>query len=188
MPESAESGLWTLNAFAEDTEGNPGGVFKKTYTVVKLKKEKPGEQSPLFILSIIIVLIVLIIIGKYAISRKKEKLQQPLLGREEEIVEKGIQYIRDNYAKLESVEEVAKHAGLSPGYFRNLFKKVKKQRLNEYILVFRIEQAGKLLVTTNKTISEIMFDVGLNHLPYFTKAFKKITGITPSQYREKNRK
>ena len=89
---------------------------------------------------------------------------------------------------LESVEEIARHVGLSPGYFRNLFKKIKNERLTEFLLKTRINQACGLLVSTNKNISEIMYDVGLNHLPYFTKAFKNMTGQTPSQYREKRRK
>ena len=49
----------------------------------------------------------------------------------------------------------------------------------------RLERAKVLLNSTTKTVSEIAYSIGFTDPKYFTKCFKKVTGMTPSEYREK---
>ena len=60
--------------------------------------------------------------------------------------------------------------------------------VNDYINQLRIEKASSLLIHSDLSISEISFEVGFTYQRYFSTIFKQIKGVTPSQYKEENRK
>ena len=58
----------------------------------------------------------------------------------------------------------------------------------EYVTSVRIERAKQLLLSTNRSCTEICFEVGYNNQSYFTRTFKAVVGMTPRQFRNRNQR
>lgn len=99
-------------------------------------------------------------------------------------VAKVEQYIAESYSTNFSMDDVAEYVGLNRKYLSQLFKKQYHMTLTDYVSQYRIEQAKLLLADTKMKINDIGSDVGFNSKSYFTKVFKTLTGITPTEYRE----
>lgn len=99
-----------------------------------------------------------------------------------EIVQ-ALSFIAEHYTEEISLKTLADHVHLSSNYFSNLFKKEVGQRFVDYINSLRIEQAKKLLLTSSKRTLEISEETGFADATYFSKVFKKATGISPAEYR-----
>ncbi|MFP4976628.1 helix-turn-helix domain-containing protein [Paenibacillus sp. CN-4] len=84
-------------------------------------------------------------------------------------------------------EELAAAVELSPKYLSVLFKKEVGITVSDYIQQTRIAEAKKLLAYSKTPISEICTLLNFNDQSYFTKVFKKVTGVTPKFYRERHR-
>ena len=93
------------------------------------------------------------------------------------------QYIDENYSMNLSLDLLAAQVHLSPSYFSKLFKREMGENFSTYILNTRIEQAKLLLRTTDKKAYEIAEAVGIYDPVYFSKIFKKVTGVKPKEYR-----
>ncbi|MEG1613138.1 MAG: PocR ligand-binding domain-containing protein [Clostridia bacterium] len=102
------------------------------------------------------------------------------------IIQPAVNYIKDNFHHNIKLQMVASLCDISPSYFSKLFKKVTSKNLVNYINEIRVEQGKHLLLTTNKPVGTIAFEVGFEDSGYFIKVFKAETGMTPSTYREVN--
>ena len=98
------------------------------------------------------------------------------------IIQSSLEYISHNYAAI-TEQEVAEHCNLSYSYFSRTFKKVMHQSFSEYLNHYRITKAEQLLISTNKTITEISELVGFSTPSYFIQQFKAKKNISPKQYR-----
>ncbi|MFS0880592.1 helix-turn-helix domain-containing protein [Metabacillus niabensis] len=85
-----------------------------------------------------------------------------------------------------SHNDIANKVELSPKYLSVLFKKEVGITVSEYIQRTKIEEAKKLLAFSKTPISEICSLLNFNDQSYFTKVFKKVTGVTPKLYRERH--
>ncbi|MFA9464890.1 MAG: AraC family transcriptional regulator [Velocimicrobium sp.] len=94
------------------------------------------------------------------------------------------QFIAENYNTSISLEEVSGMIGFNPAYFSTLFKKETGKNFTEYITEIRVQNAKQIIVKTNMDISDVAVEVGYSDLKYFSKLFKKITGVSPSEYRK----
>lgn len=95
-------------------------------------------------------------------------------------------YIAGNYNNAAlSVKDISDYAHLSVSYLCTFFKTETGTTLNQYITEYRMDKAKQLLVDPRNKISEISSKVGYNDGNYFGKSFKKIVGLSPSEYREK---
>lgn len=95
-------------------------------------------------------------------------------------------YIANNYSDTNlSVKDISDYAHLSVSYLCTFFKSETGTTLNQYITEYRMERAKQLLVDPRNKITEISTNVGYNDGNYFGKSFKKIVGLSPSEYREK---
>lgn len=93
-------------------------------------------------------------------------------------------YIEKHYMNDLSLDHLAELMNLHPNYISSLFKKVTGDTFVNYLNAFRIKEAQKLLGThRHLSVSEIGRRVGFENKHYFTKVFKKYTGITPGAYR-----
>lgn len=99
------------------------------------------------------------------------------------LIENILKYIDENYAKPLSLEIVAEEFLISKGYLCRLFKNKMKINFVDYVNLIRIGKVKSLLLTTNLRIYEIANICGFTDFNYFTKVFKKITGVTPTYYR-----
>ena len=87
---------------------------------------------------------------------------------------------------LPSVQYFADKVCLSPNYFGDLIKKETGKSAQEYIQLATVAQAKVLLTDTGKTIGEIAYELGFNYPHHFNRIFKKMTGMTPNEYRIAN--
>ena len=98
----------------------------------------------------------------------------------------AISYIRLNLHDQLTVGQLAKRANLHEDYFSRLFMQFTGERPLSYLHVKRIERAQYLIATTNMSYSQIADETGFANLPYFSKIFKKVTKLTPAQYKHSN--
>lgn len=95
----------------------------------------------------------------------------------------AIAYLEENFAdSAMDINVLAKKADLSPSHFRRLFTNIYGMSPGKYLRSIRIAKAKDLLITENFTIGEIAEMTGYTNLYYFSKAFKKETGVPPSSY------
>jgi YesN/AraC family two-component response regulator len=100
-----------------------------------------------------------------------------------ELTKKAIRYISKNYASNITLNDVAEQVHLNPAYFSSLFKQSTGSSFKEYLNMVRIEESKRLLSNTDYSIMDISQAVGFEDQSYFTKIFKKYTGLTPREYR-----
>lgn len=93
-------------------------------------------------------------------------------------------YISKNYMDELRLPELASLAGMSSSAFSRFFKLHTGRNISEYIIDLRLGYAARMLVDTDKSISEIGFDCGFNNLSNFNRIFKKKKGCSPSEFRE----
>ncbi len=96
----------------------------------------------------------------------------------------AIDFIEKNYSKPIGLEEVAGFIDLNPVYFSNIFKKETGKNFTDYLANYRMEEAKDLLKNSSKNINEIALETGYENARYFSKVFKKIVGIKPTEYRK----
>ena len=102
-----------------------------------------------------------------------------------ESIQKSVDYIEENLGTDIQIEELAELASLSLFYFQRLFARLVKRPVREYIKLRRLACACERLEYTTERILDIALDYGFNSHVTFTKAFKDVYGITPSEYRIK---
>lgn len=102
-------------------------------------------------------------------------------------VERAVHYFNENYSKPISIEQYASEHLMSVNWFIHNFKNVMKVPPMQYIVSLRIAAAKGYLENSNKNIAEIAATVGYDNALYFSRLFKKHTGLTPMEYRKNNK-
>ena len=92
-------------------------------------------------------------------------------------------YVYNNYDKQIYLDDVAKKFNISRSYLSKKFKQTTGFGFKEYLLNVRIKEACRLLLETNRSITDIAFACGFNDSNYFGDAFRRIKGISPNKYR-----
>lgn len=100
-----------------------------------------------------------------------------------ELIKSAANYIAQNFSREITLEEVAAQVHLNASYLSSLFKQVTGTTFKEYLNQVRIEESKLLLLHTDYSVLDIAIACGFNDQSYFTKVFKRLTGMTPSQYR-----
>lgn len=100
-------------------------------------------------------------------------------------VNKIIDYIEQNYDQDITLKSLARYVMMGENYVSALFKKKTGETLIHYLHRARIEKAIEFLTTTDLPVNQICQNVGFMNDNYFIKIFKRMTGMTPSQYRMK---
>lgn len=103
--------------------------------------------------------------------------------RQQSLAAKVVEYIRINATELRSVSEIADRFGYNPEYLTTLVRKSTNLSIMEHINRNKIEEAKKLLLSTNLTIAEITLHCGFTDPKYFSRLFHRMTDTTPSEYR-----
>lgn len=98
-------------------------------------------------------------------------------------VKSAINFIRLKYSEPISVEEIAAACGLNRSYLTRLFKHATGYTPQEYLGTYRIKKATELLSESSESVSSISFLVGYSDVYTFSKAFKRVKGMSPSDYR-----
>ena len=99
------------------------------------------------------------------------------------IIERSVNYLLDNYSRSDiSIKEIADKSFISEVYFRKLFKKEYGISPLKYIVRLRIQNAAGLISTGYYSLKEVSQMSGYTDYKYFSVEFKKIKGISPSNY------
>lgn len=104
---------------------------------------------------------------------------------DDEEVKKAQEFIESNFMDRLSVEQLAEMFALGRRSLERRFKKATNNTIIEYIQRVKIEAAKKSFETSRKNISEVMYDVGYTDTKAFRTTFKKISGLSPIEYRNK---
>lgn len=98
-------------------------------------------------------------------------------------LKKIIGFIDENYDQPITLEELASTVDMSPNYFCRFFQQMTHRTPIDYLNFQRIEQACYLLMSTEKSVTDIAFSCGFNDPSYFIKLFRRYKNMTPGQYR-----
>ncbi len=101
-------------------------------------------------------------------------------------MKEALTFISENFITL-TQKDVAKHCNISYQYLSRMFKTTMGKGFNEYITFLRLREAEKMLLSSDKDITEIALSCGFSSPSYFIERFKKIKGITPKQFRAQTR-
>lgn len=97
-----------------------------------------------------------------------------------------IQYIHDNYNTI-TLPSLAEHFGRSEGYMSRYIRQETGYSLTYLLKEFKMKQAGKMIRDTNFSIAQVMYEVGYTDISYFYRAFKEYYGMTPLDFRKKDK-
>lgn len=106
----------------------------------------------------------------------------------DDVIGKIIRIIGERYAENLTISDIAQRVYLAKTYICLLFKQETGETINEYITRVRMEKAKELLKETDKKLADISQAIGYVEPSYFTKQFRKYTGMTPSEYRDIHRR
>jgi len=112
-----------------------------------------------------------------AIERQKD-FTPPLL------ITKALRFMRVNLHNNISRDEVARHAGISPGHFSHLLKERTGRTFTELLRQCRVDLACELLRRQELSLAEVASTCGFCDQSYFTRVFQDVKGMTPGQFRE----
>jgi len=151
-----------------------GEIFSRIYQEYRCKEKGYIQLIRAYIISLII-----------KFFRDIERSDSVQLSQDKlQAVYSALAYMEKNYNTKLSVDDIASKAFLAPDYFRKIFKKVTGHSVTAYMQNLRIDEACRLLSTTDAPIKDICFTVGYNDVTTFYQTFKKVTGKTPNEYRK----
>lgn len=94
------------------------------------------------------------------------------------------EYLDENYTRKITLDDLSAKFYINKFYLLEIFKQHYGMGVNEYMIHMRITKAKRLLRFSDKTVEEIAYDCGMNSLHYFSRIFKKVEGLSPSEYRK----
>ncbi|MBR0598215.1 response regulator [Sinanaerobacter chloroacetimidivorans] len=100
------------------------------------------------------------------------------------LTKRAKEYIKTNYSKSITLEDVAREINVSPQYLSKLFKEETGENFIDYLTAIRIRIAKNLLESDELSVKEICYSVGYSDPNYFSRIFKRIVGATPTEYKE----
>jgi AraC family transcriptional regulator of arabinose operon len=99
-------------------------------------------------------------------------------------IDDTLTYLHKNvHAKL-TLDQMADYAGLSRSHFVRLFKEQTQYSPMNYFIRLKMQHACMLLSLSDKSVKEISYDVGYENPYYFSRLFKRVIGVSPSDYRD----
>jgi len=108
---------------------------------------------------------------------REEKAESPMIAR-------ARAYIADHQSDELSLKDVARAVNTSAFYFCKMFKQAIGLTFTDYLARVRVEKVKNLLLNPHKRVSEAAFEAGFQSLSQFNRVFKKIEGMSPSDFRE----
>ena len=97
-------------------------------------------------------------------------------------------YLTKNMDKRITLEQIARHFHVSGTHIKNIFKGVYGVSLYAYTRAIKMESAAYMLEYTDRTVTDIAGEHGYDNSSKFARAFREVKGMTPSEYRSKNKK
>lgn len=141
-----------------------------------------GSEAHLALVNAYLIEMLVIIYRWYILNKNSLLLLKPKVNKNINMI---IEYINNNLFEDLSIDKLCEHMFLNKYYLCHLFKRTTGLTIMQYIIERRISEAKKLLISSDKTISEISSHTGFNSFAIFSRTFKRITGYTPFAYKKK---
>ncbi len=108
---------------------------------------------------------------------------RPPAGREEQVIRRIRQDVRERLFEPHDFDVLARRHGLSVATFRRYWKRYVHEPPARYVMTLRMREARRLLVETDLTVAEVAMQAGFEDPLYFSRCFRRLTGVPPSHYR-----
>jgi AraC-like DNA-binding protein len=95
----------------------------------------------------------------------------------------AVQYLDEHFREHIVLKKLGNLCGLSSTHIHRLFQRILRMSPAEYLLALRLQEARRLLATTDEPVSVIALGTGFFDQSHFTKRFRKVIGMTPTQFR-----
>jgi two-component system response regulator YesN len=105
---------------------------------------------------------------------------------EQPLIAQAVNFMLEHYQEDLTLARVAQELKISPGYFSRLFKEEIGTPFKNYLITVRMDKAKQLLLQSTLAVSEVAFAVGYTDPNYFSEAFRKYEGVSPSEYKALN--
>lgn len=166
--------VWTKNELKSDNDISDG--FKRLLREFAQKSRYSDISVKLAVGQILLGILRSHPIGEYEIA-------DGATAKTADCIYKAMAYINSNYQEDITETQISAFAGLSYHYFSRSFKQITGKSFKEYLNITRINHAERLLVTTDKSVSEIASECGYNDTSYFIKLYKKHKNTSPGMTR-----
>jgi AraC-like DNA-binding protein len=118
----------------------------------------------------------------------KERLHTPIeispLSSDEKLLKSIVEFIETNMSDSDlTIDKIAKHTGFGHQYIYRKVKAYTGETLNEFVRNTKIRRAAQLLRSKKLSIAEVMIETGFNNHSYFSKCFRKVYKVNPTEYR-----
>ena len=175
--------FYTNTSKEDSQEGEEYLILKKLLAEILCEMVQRQEDYDEEIESIVIILLFHIINNFHYLISGEGDLSEEQFDRYHRISK----YIFSNYNNNITLQDIAKKEFLSPDYLSHDFKNATGYSFTDLLNLTRVEEAMKLLLDSNMSLTEISEEVGFSHTRYLNKHFKNYYHLTPLQFRRKNK-
>ena len=176
---------YAINKVFQEASGGlriKGNTKKEIATILHLML----KQSPLEKIASLIKILNLIANSEDVYVLSHFDLHKSTNPKEKDRMNRIIQYTMLNFKNSISLEEISNVANLSKSAFCRYFKNTVKKNYNEFLYEIRVEHACKMLLESNRGITQIAYESGFKNPSAFSQMFKRIKSVSPNQYRKSN--
>lgn len=117
----------------------------------------------------------LLLILRADVSQRPDAPEPEITGR----IFAAMRYVREHFSEDIDEQVLARELGLSYSYFSRSFQRVTGMRFRKYLNAVRVDRAEQMLLTTDRSVTEVAFLCGYNHVSYFISVYRKFKGTTP---------
>lgn len=121
--------------------------------------------------------------GEQHLRQLAEEILQDKGKKVSSVIEQAKAFIDQHFTEEISLEMTAEHVNLSPYYFSKMFKNESGENFSDYVTERRIAKSKELMTDVNVSLKEVCYLVGYKDPNYFSRVFKRVTGATPTEYR-----
>lgn len=111
----------------------------------------------------------------------------PLSNQDIQYIQQARTILAENFDKHITIPKLARQTGINEAKLKEGFKELYGQSIHTYLQQLRLQKAQQLLLTTSMSVTDITYDIGYSHVTHFTTLFKHEFGLTPTEWRKKNK-
>lgn len=126
-------------------------------------------------------------LGQYCVATRKEDYKNDAGAeyKSTKLMAQACLYISQNCTQPLTLDDISHHMGISKSHFAHLFKKYTNMTFIDFLTTERIKRTETLILNPKAHIIDIAFESGFSSISSFNRAFKKIKGVSPSEFRER---
>ena len=180
--------FWLINNYGEDIDRIKSKLIDLLFVIEKAlpyKVDVFAKSKQVYILSILKIYSKEELEAQFIhiITELAIEIQEQIRSEIDGIIPTVLKYLNNNYSENITLDDAAKSVNLSYHYFSKIFKDEVGKNFIDYLTELRIEKSMKFLENQRLSIKEVCHKIGYNDPNYYCKIFKKVTGMTPTEFR-----